>query len=105
MVTRLDPLLQTLPYLVARESASQYARQQAQRLPGWAAPGRGVFRFALDKALREEAVGESIPRPADSATSFLGAFSCRAARRHASNDAAKPRRFSSTPAFLHRHRT
>ena len=58
-------LLQTLLHLIAWKSASQYARQQAQRLlwmGGILGEGGESGLLALDNALREEVVGEkSLP--------------------------------------------
>lgn len=70
-------LLQTLLHLVAWKSASQYARQQAQRLlwmGGILGEGGESGLLALDKALREEAVGEKSLPALLIFTSFLAHF-------------------------------
>ncbi|MFP5735475.1 MULTISPECIES: triphosphoribosyl-dephospho-CoA synthase [Salmonella] len=70
-------LLQTLLHLVAWKSASQYARQQAQRLlwmGGILGEGGEHSLLALDKALREEAVGEKSFPALLIFTSFLAHF-------------------------------
>ena len=70
-------LLQTLLHLIAWKSASQYARQQAQRLlwmGGILGEGGESGLLALDKALREEAVGEKSLPALLIFTSFLAHF-------------------------------